>query len=225
MAKPGAGAWREVLRIDAGQEDAGHLRDCVEEGRGLRRAAAIKRPGNANPTHAPRQGDVGEPAFFVEIAIARRDDPGLESRQKDMRELETLGFTCRRVPSRTCRTTASFKGRGLAGPCPRQHQDRAPMGRRGDLSLRQRRSAIVCRTSLRQIRRVPETRRRRQGWGRRRPPPIRYKPHRPCRFGSSRRRGTPRRRRRDDRPLCASSWRNGSPSCALSEARCSPSRA
>ena len=69
MAKPGAGSWREAPWVDAGQKDARLFRYRVEEGRRLGWAAAIKRPGDADLTHASCQCDVSEPSFFVEIAV------------------------------------------------------------------------------------------------------------------------------------------------------------
>ena len=69
MAEPGAGFWREVFWVDAGQEDARLFRYRVEERRGLSRAAATERPGDPDLTHPPRQRDIGMPALFVEIAV------------------------------------------------------------------------------------------------------------------------------------------------------------
>ncbi len=69
MAEPGAGCWREVFWVDAGQEDARLFWYRVEEGGGFSRAAAIENPGDPDLTHPPRQRDIGKPALFVEIAV------------------------------------------------------------------------------------------------------------------------------------------------------------
>src|SRR6202012_135703 len=46
-------------------------------------AGAIDRPGDEALAPPARKGDIGEPALFVAVAIARGDDTGLEGGQED----------------------------------------------------------------------------------------------------------------------------------------------
>jgi hypothetical protein len=81
-----------VFGVEPGEENARAFRDGVDERRGFGWSAAIERPGDADLAHSARQGDIGEPTLFVDVAIARGDDAGLEGGQEDVRKLEPLGF-------------------------------------------------------------------------------------------------------------------------------------
>ena len=81
-----------MFGVGPGEENARAFRNGVDERRGFGWSAAIERPGDADLAHSARQGDIGEPALFVDIAIARGNDASLEGGQEDVRKLEPLGF-------------------------------------------------------------------------------------------------------------------------------------
>ena len=60
-----------MFEVGSGDEGARAFRDGVDERRGFGWPAAIERPGDADLAHSACQGDIGEPALFVDVAISK----------------------------------------------------------------------------------------------------------------------------------------------------------